>query len=856
MHFFGGRGGVYPRPPSRGKAVLTTILLLAACCLAQEVETDSLRTAVREAPALLLRGARVFTMIADEDGTLPAAQRLDVLVRDGRIAAVGEGLEAPADAEVLALDGCYVLPGIIDAHSHMAISGVNEGTHSITAEVRIGDALRSDDVNLYRALAGGVTTIHQLHGSANTIGGQSSILKLRYGQIGRALLFEGAPRQIKFALGENVTRANGRRGRRFPSSRPGVEALLRRAFDEALDYEQTWSSYLARRVRGDDLPMPRRDLRLETLVAVLRGEIRVHCHSYRADEIEMLMRVADDYGFTVAVFQHVLEGYQVADKLAAHGAAASTFSDWWSYKQEAYDAVPHNAVLMLRAGVSVSINSDSAEEVRHLNLEAGKSLRYGDLSAAEALAMVTLYPAQQLGVERRVGQLSVGADADLAVFWNHPLSSRSRCVLTVVDGVVRFDGRDGPRAPAAPFQPAPRDPLPLGDGPTAFVGATVHPVESEPLPGATLLVVAGRIAGLGEDLTLPPETTVHDVEGCHIYPGLISGGSYVGVREVGSVAGTVDHEEGGDFQPDLTIATALWAPSRHIPVTRAGGITTALVEPGSKELAGQSALIRLRGDRREDLVLVERFAQHVQLPRFPDDVTDKGGVERGNEALERIAERFHAVTRKRALGAALDQREAALAAVLDGEVALVMHGDGARQILAGLELAAELGVRPIISGGASSWKIADSLAVAGAAVILGPVEVLPADRYTPYDMPYRVASQLYEAGVPFCFRTGSNWDGNARNLPYHAGYCIAYGLPEAAAIRALTLDAAKIFGLEDKGRLAVGLPADLVVSSDAIFEVSARVLALYVDGARVSVRTPQDELADAAARVIDVEEGE
>ncbi len=826
---------------------------LLVCASTAQVETEaSRRSQMQQHERLLLRGLRVFTLEDGPDGRpLSTPIEADILIEQGRILAIGSALEVREDTPVFDLEGCYALPGIIDAHSHMAIAGgVNEGTHSITPEVRIADALRADDVHLYRALAGGVTTILQLHGSANVIGGQASLLKLRYGQQGSELVFAGAPRAIKFALGENVTHANrSERGGRFPASRPGVEALLRRAFDQALAYQAAWQAHLDGLMRGRAGQAPRRDLRLETLLGVLSGEIRVHCHCYRADEIEMLLRVAEDYGFRVAVLQHVLEGYKVADKLAAHGAAASTFSDWWSYKQEAYDAVPHNAALMARAGVLVSLNSDSAEETRHLNLEAGKMLRYGPLSVGEALAMVTRNPAKQLGVDEQVGRLRPGMDADIAVFWNHPLSSRSRCVLTLVDGVVRFDDRDGPRAPQLAFAPQAREPLQLDPEAMAwaFVGADLHPVSSEPLPAATLLVTQGRIEALGYDLALPDGTQQLDVAGCRIQPGLISGGSYLAVREIGSVAGTVDHNETGSFQPDLEIAGALFAPSRHIAATRVAGITSALVEPGSKRFAGQSALIRLRGARREDLVLNARFAEHLQLPRFPDDVRDERGLREGQKQLEALKQRFLQVRRQQSRGAVLDRREQVLLECLDGRLPVVMHADGARQILAGLELAAELGFHPIISGGASAWKVADSLAVAGADVLLGPIESLPSDRWTPYDMPFRNASVLAAAGVRFGFRTGSNWDGNARNLPYHAALCVAYGLPEEAALRALTLDAAEILGLVDKGRLEVGLPADFVVSSDNLLEVSARVLAVFVDGVPISLHGPQEELAREAA---------
>jgi len=340
--------------------------------------------------------------------------------------------------------GKYVTPGLIDCHSHTAIEGgVNEGSDVVTAEVRVADVLDHRDVNLYRQLAGGVTTANVLHGSANVIGGQNAVIKLRWGRSPSELLFAGAPRGIKFALGENPKRPGGQQGGagRYPGTRMGVEATLRAAFSEARSYRQQWDEY-ERKLKsgGKDRPTPpRRDLRLETLRDVMDGKVYVHAHSYRADEILMLMRVAEDFGFRVRTFQHVLEGYKVASEIARHGAGASTFSDWWAYKVEALDAIPYNAALMASKGVVVSLNSDSAELARRLYWEAAKAVKYGGVSETEALKMVTLNPARQLGVDRWVGSLEQGKDGDVAVFSAHPFSPDTRVEYTLVDGTVYFD---------------------------------------------------------------------------------------------------------------------------------------------------------------------------------------------------------------------------------------------------------------------------------------------------------------------------------------------------------------------------------------------------------------------------------
>jgi imidazolonepropionase-like amidohydrolase len=345
------------------------------------------------------------------------------------------------------LAGRYVMPGIIDSHSHTAVEGnVNECSDSVTAEVRITDVIDDNDIDIYRQLAGGVTAINVLHGSCNAIGGQNAVLKMRWGLPPEKLLFEGAPRGIKFALGENPKRSNFRvpgESPRYPGTRMGVEVVLREAFAAARDYKREWAAYeakLAALPAKVERPVPpRRDLRLETLKDILDGKVLVHSHAYRADEILMLLKVADEFGFKVRTIQHGLEAYKVARELAQHGAGVGTFIDWWAFKLEAYDATPYNPAILQQHGVLVSLNSDSAELARRLYWDAAKAMKYGGVSETDALKMITLNAAAQLGVEKRVGSLEVGKDADLAVFKSHPLSADARCEMTLVDGVVRFD---------------------------------------------------------------------------------------------------------------------------------------------------------------------------------------------------------------------------------------------------------------------------------------------------------------------------------------------------------------------------------------------------------------------------------
>ncbi len=391
--------------------------------------------------AVLIEHATVWT--AAKDGILEDA---DVLVRDGKVAAVGRGLRAGiADAELGKLHvvdgrGKHVTPGLIDCHSHTGIDGgVNEWTQNVTAEVRIADAVNAEDVDWYRQLAGGLTAANQLHGSANPIGGQNSVVKIRWGEPASAFPVKGAIPGIKFALGENVTRSK----KRYPSSRLGVETLIRDRFQAAREWREANARWSALPEAGRARTMrPRPDLELEALAEILEGKRLVHCHSYRQDEIAMLLRIADDFGFKVGTLQHVLEGYKVADDIARHGAGASSFSDWWAYKVEVMDAIPWNGQMMWRAGVLTSFNSDSDELARRMNTEAAKAVRYGGVPREEAIKFVTINPARQLRIDATTGSLEAGKDADIAVWSGDPLSVYSRCLQTWVDGVRRFDAEE------------------------------------------------------------------------------------------------------------------------------------------------------------------------------------------------------------------------------------------------------------------------------------------------------------------------------------------------------------------------------------------------------------------------------
>ena len=361
----------------------------------------------------------------------------DLIVHKGLIHKIGKDLAVPAGATVIDASKWQLSPGLIDCHSHMASdSGINEATQAVTAEVRIGDFIDAGDITIYRQLAGGLTTANVLHGSANPIGGQNQVVKLRWGGTYEDLKFEDAPAGIKFALGENVKQSNWEGPKtRYPQSRMGVEQLIRDRFNSAREYDASWKSWTKERT---GLP-PRRDLELEALAEILRGERWIHCHSYRQDEILGLLRLLEENNVKIGSLQHILEGYKVADAIAKHGGTASTFSDWWAFKLEVYDAIPYNGAILHKQGVNVSFNSDDAELGRHMNHEAAKAIKYGGVEPTEALKFVTINPAMQLRIDSKVGSLEVGKHADIAIWTGSPLSTLARCEQTWIDGRKYFD---------------------------------------------------------------------------------------------------------------------------------------------------------------------------------------------------------------------------------------------------------------------------------------------------------------------------------------------------------------------------------------------------------------------------------
>jgi imidazolonepropionase-like amidohydrolase len=603
-----------------------------------------------QARVVALRGGTVLTVTK---GTIPNAT---VVLRDGKIAAVGADVTVPAGAEIIDTTGQFVSPGIIDAHSHIANDAINEGGTTVSSMTGMEDVLNPTDINIYRDLAGGLTVANVLHGSANPIGGKNQVIKLRWGKTrAEELVFEGAMPGIKFALGENpkdMPIGQQTAPRRYPMTRMGVEFVIRDAFTRAKAYQKAWKDYEKNKASGA-IP-PRRDLQLEPLVEILEGKRLVHAHCYRADEILMLIRLAEEMGFKIATFQHVLEGYKVAKEIAAHGAGGSTFSDWWAYKVEAADAIPHNAAIMARKGVLVSINSDSAEHARRLNTEAAKTIKWGGMSEDEAFAMVTINPARQLRIDNRVGSLEVGKDADVVIWNRHPLSTYAIVERVYIDGTVYYDRKSeegrltalkkeksglaaaegtgtrpatttpqenpratgdaregGPRAdddvanaaattgngapPAGRQNQQPARAAAPGTGAiVAITNATIHPVTRPTIERGTIVIRGAKIEAIGAGIPVPAGAQVIDAAGADVYPGFINARTQMGLNEPGP-RGFEDVNEMLDLNPYLRTRVAYHAESDAIAVARTNGITTVAVVPGGGIFGGEVAVMNLDG---------------------------------------------------------------------------------------------------------------------------------------------------------------------------------------------------------------------------------------------------------------------
>ena len=852
-------------------------------------------------PSLVaIRGGTILTVTR---GTI---QNGTIVLRDGKIAAIGgSGVDIPSGADVVDAKGRFVTPGIIDAHSHIAADSINEGGTTVSSMTGIEDVLDPTDVAIYRDLAGGLTVANVLHGSANPIGGKNQVIKLRWGKNARALVFEGAPPGIKFALGENPKdmRQFGQTGpRRYPVTRPGVEFVIRDAFSRAKAYQREWQDYERRRKAGEEAAVPRRDLQLEPLVEILEGKRLVHSHTYRADETLMLMRLAEEMGFRIATFQHILEGYKVADEMAKHGVGGSTFSDWWAYKVEAEDAIPHNAAIMHKRGVLVSINSDSAEHARRLNTEAAKSMHWGGLTEDEVLAFVTINPAKQLKIDNRVGSLEVGKDADVVIWNKHPLSTYAIVDRVYIDGEQYYDrlaeerrltdanrekttlaaaeGRTGnpstaPQTPQTLQQPqtssphaltpsSPREVPGLGGiqqaaptGPvTAITNARIYPISSGPIDKGTIVIRGNRIEAIGANLAVPAGAQVIDAKGGEVYPGFIDARTTMGLNEPGP-RGFEDSSEMLDINASVKAQVAYQSDSDAIPVARVNGVTSVAVVPSGGLIGGQIAVMNLDGWTWEESTLQPVAGVSFQFPPVvrgggfggnnPDQNRKYDELKKERDArvqrVDDLIARARAYARIPATERATDWNLAAMVPVAERRQPLFVAANSEGDIREAVAFSERANIRIVITGGLESPLVAPLLKEKNIPVILGSVLTLPSREDAHHAATYKAAGELAQAGITFAFGTGGA--ANNRLLPYEAAISVAWGLDRNRALRAITLDAATILGVADRvGSLEPGKIANLFVATGDPMEMKTQFTHIFINGRNVGVKSKHTELYD------------
>ncbi len=846
--------------------------------------------------ALVLRHATVLPASG------PAIPDGAVVLVGGRIAAVGPSalVATPAGARELDLTGRFVSPGLIDSHTHLGVYGQpasfasadgNEMTSPVTAEAEAEHAFWPQDAGLGRALAGGVTSALVLPGSANLVGGRGLAVKLRPGRSAAEARFPGAPASIKMACGENPRRVYGEGRKAAPQTRMGNVSIFRQAFLDAQAYQAAQEEWQAKAGKGGASagPRPRRDLKLETLAAVLRGEVLVQIHCYRADELVTMLEVADELGFKVRAFHHALEAYKVRDLLAARGVGVATHADWWGYKLEAWDGIPENAGLITRAGGRATIQSDSAVVGQWLGQEAAKAMWAAraagvPVSDEEALRWITLDAAWVMGVERQAGSLEPGKMADVVVWSGHPFSVYARAEQVYVDGLLSYDARAGvspsdfelreplgappwalPLAGPPAGAPAPAaacdgaaTPCPAAlpvtaDRCVAITGAQVVG-GAGPSAAATVVLEGERITRVAPGLAAPAGCRPVDGRGLVLAPGLLDAFSSLGIEEVSSEEGAHDRgpdQAEGPGGPDpvraaLRAADSVNPASALLPVALLGGLTGAVAAPSGGLVSGQGAFVTTDGRVRVGSVAL--FASLGGPGGQAIHSTRGAALQRLRELLDdartyaaRRAD-FDQARLRRVSASRLDLE--ALQPVLAGQLPLVVEADRAADLRAALALGREWKLRLVLLGATEGWQLARELAAARVPVLVDPQRSLPASFDQLGARPDN-AALLAAAGVPVLItpRDMAGEPHHARNLRQVAGLAVAHGLPWEAALAGVTSRVAETFGLPG-GRVAEGAPADLVLWTGDPLELSSRPLAAWIGGRQAPLASRQQALLE------------
>lgn len=839
----------------------------------------------------LIRNATILTAAG------PAIERGSILLRDGRVAAVGQSVDAPADAVVIDATGKWVTPGLIDTHSHLgagaapgieSLQDINEMTNPVTAEVWAEHSIWPQDPQFELALAGGVTTMQILPGSGNLIGGRGVTVKNVPSTTAQGMKFPGAPPGLKMACGENPARVYGERNT-MPSTRMGNIAVFRRTWQAATEYRDRWKRW--RDGGADPEKRPDRNLQMETLAAALDGEILVHNHCYRADEMATMIEVAREFGFRIASFHHAVEAYKVRDLLARDGICASMWADWWGFKLEAFDGIRENIALVHEATGCAIVHSDDANGIQRLNQEAAKAIRAGreagmTIVAADAVRWLTLNPARALGIDTLTGSLETGKNADVVVWNGDPFSAYAKAEQVFIDGALVYDRNDPARQPRRDFttglQTA-RDPLPASSssrvqGPprgaspavspartgatgqprpvpasgdtVAITNARILPISGAAIERGTVLIRGGVIAAVGSSVTVPAGARIVDAANRTVTPGWIESFTNVGVVEIPlSAQGSADQTSSDrDLSAAFNVVDAFNPYSTVVPVTRAEGITRAVVVPGGTGhlLQGQAAVVDLAGDQLPDSLSRSPAAMLAALGESGAALA--GGsrataVMRLREALQDAADfqrnrvAWNAGQRRPYARGRLDLE--ALGPVIRGEIPLAIQANRASDLLAALRVTDEFAVTPILVGAAEGWMVADELARRQVPVVVKPLTNIPS--FDAIAATLENAARLHRAGVNLVL---SSFDThNARNLRQEAGNAIAYGLDRDAALMAVTLAPARAWGVADRtGSIEVGKDADLVVWSGDPFELTTAADHVFIRGREMPRTTRQTEL--------------
>ena len=809
-----------------------------------------------------------------------------VMFEDGRIVDVGPGEpEDPGEAIRVDATGNYVTPGIIDTHSHLGVyptpyvqahSDGNEATSPMTPQVEAVHSVWPQDPGFERALAGGVTSLQILPGSANLIGGRGFTMKLHRGaRNAEDLRFPGAPETLKMACGENPKRVYGGRGS-MPSTRMGSVATVRQAWVDAVQYAESWSDYeesLAEWCEGgapdDEEPdEPAISLANETLAGVLSGDILPQIHCYRADEMLTQIQIADEFGFSIRSFHHAVEAYKIRDTLAEYSIAVSTWADWWGFKIEAYDAVIENAALVHEAGAPAVIHSDSAIGIQRLNQEAAKAYFAGvaagiELDENDVIRWITYNPAWALGIEDQTGSLEPGLMADVVIWNAHPLSVYARPVMVWVDGQKEYDaGADATRwsdfeiglwpealEPSENGAPVtiessdlPGDTIP---GDTCITNAAVHRISAPVLRG-NVCIAGGEIVYIGSGVAEGAE--IIDGDGMALTPGLVELRTQIGLVEIGAVESSRAADAGGEdpVRAAFRAADALNSDTSLVGVARLGGVTSVAALPSGGLVSGYGTWLNLVDGSADDMIV----DAEVLVMSLGTGAGHTVGASRGS-ALLRYREIFEDAAfwaRNQGDYDSAQLRDLsvsrldlmALQRALDGDVPVLVSANSRSDIRSALRLADEYGLRIAVSGGNDAWGMAAELAAANVPVVLDPMLNLPMD-FDNLGAREDGAAILNQAGVPVVLSTGSTH--NARSLRQIAGNAVRAGLPWADGLEAITLAPATLMGVEDRyGSIAVGQSATMVLWSGDPLELSSAPTHMWIDGVEQSLRSRQTEL--------------